>query len=252
MTESSRTSTVATTLWGTMLYVWMLLASHVVVAVGLIHVFANPSGDNERGVLVLVVTVLNPVAYWFSNQVALVISAKEVNENRGSYIWEVVSEQARHAGLPEPRVIESRLFVAAFATGRDPRHAVLGVSPTLQSTLDRREFGAVIAHEVAHLRNRDSLLGAVVMTLVGGVLATSMLLGLSKMSMAIVLLPAVVSWILEWRADTTAARLSGDRLALASALNKLPRSSFASFLFTLPLHTHLPTKLRVWYLQSSK
>ena len=87
------------------------------------------------------------------------------------------------------------------------------------------------------------------MLLVGGVLAASMLFGLSKLIAAIVLVPVAVSWIRESRADTVAVCLSDDPLALASALKKLPQSSFMSFLLTLPLHTHLPTKLRVWRLE---
>ena len=237
------------TLWGTMLYSWMQLASPLVVAIGLVHMLIDITDVYQWGSFVLFVTILNPVAYWYSQQVALAHWTRDIIENRNPYLYDVVSEQAERAGLPVPQIIESRLFTAAFATGRTPRHAVLGVSPILTCVLGRRELGAVIAHEIAHVRNHDSLLGTFVMLLVGGVLAASMLFGLSKLIAAIVLVPVAVSWIRESRADTVAVCLSDDPLALASALKKLPQSSFMSFLLTLPLHTHLPTKLRVWRLK---
>ena len=241
-------SVIARTLWSTILFIWMLFASPLVLAIGVLHMIIDIPGVYQWGAFVLVVTVLNPVAYWYSHQIALAYWTRKTTEERNPYLHDVVSEQAERAGLPLPHVIESRLFTAAFATGRTSRHAVLGVSPVLTCTLERQELGAVIAHEMAHVRNCDSLLGTLVMLLIGGVLAASMLFGISKLIAAIVFVPVVMSWIRESLADKAAVCLGDDPLALARALKKLPQRGFAAFLFTLPLHTHLPTKLRVWWL----
>ena len=99
------------------------------------------------------------------------------------------------------------------------------------------------------MKNRDALLGTLVMVVVGGVLTISILFGLSAWIGAIVLLPTVVSWPLEFRADRSGGCLSGDPLALASALKRLDDSGFISLLIN-PF-THPPTKLRVWRLERS-
>ena len=244
--------------WGTLLYLWLqwawalLVAAGliqmvwaVLVAVGLLMPTDRVDGDGW-GVIVLVIAVLNGIAYWFSHHVALMPGTRQSTEDRNSYLYRVVSEQAQLARLPVPIVIQSEIFTAS-AIGRSPRHAVLGVSSTLQCRLNRRELGAVLAHEMAHVKNRDALIMATAVTVVGFVLAVSLLTGFHGWVGAIVLLLSLMSWIREFHADTTAAYVSGDSVALTSALNKLPRSSFFSFL--LSPYTHPPTKLRVWRLE---
>ena len=96
---------------------------------------------------------------------------------------------------------------------------------------------------MAHVRNRDGLVMTVAITVVGIVLAVSLLVGLDRWVGAIGLLVSVMSWLRESHADRTAAYVCGDSVALASALNKLPRSGFLWFLLTP--YTHPPTKLRI-------
>ena len=233
------------TAWSTMLYFWMQAAWSVPVVVGLLMLTGQVDGYS-CGVIVLIVVVLNWVAFWCSHHVALMPSTRQITEDRNPYLYGVVFEQAQLACLPMPKVIESKFFTA-FASGRSPRYAIVGVSSTLQCTLERRELGAVIAHEMAHVRNRDALVMTVAITVVGLVLAVSLLVGFHWWIGAIVLLLSVMSWLRESHADTTAAYVCGDSAALASALNKLPRSGFLSFL--LSPYTHPPTKLRVWCLK---
>ena len=244
--------------WGTLLYIWLQGAWALLVAVGLIQmVWAvlvavgllvptdRVDGDGW-GVIVLVIAILNGITYWCSHHVAVMPRTRQITEDRNPYLYGVASEQAQLAGLPMPKVIESP-FLTASAIGRSPRHAILGVSSTLQCKLNRRELAAVLAHEMAHVRSRDALIMTVTVTVVGFVLAVSLLVGFHGWIGGIVLLLSVMSWLRESHADTTAAYVCGDSVALTSALNKLPRSSFLSFL--LSPYTHSPTSLRVWRLK---
>ena len=244
--------------WGALLYIWSQLAWAVLVAAGLIQMvqaaleatgLLTPTdrvdGDGW-GVTVLVIAILNGAVDWYSHHIAMMPRTRQTTEEQNPYLYGLVTEQAQLAGLLVPKVVESEIFTASVI-GRSARHAVLGVSPTLQYRLNRRELGAVIAHEMAHVRNRDALIMSVAVTAVGLVLGILLLIGFHGWVGAIVLLPSVMSWLRESRADTTAAYVYGDSLALASALSKLPRSSFRSFL--LSPYTHPPTELRVWCLK---
>ncbi len=236
--------------WGTILYIWRQTAWPVLVAVGLLFMLSDLVDGYGWGVFVLVVAALNWAAYWCGHHIALMHWARQITEDRNSYLYSVASVQAELAGLPVPKVYEIRsTFPNAHAIGRGSRHAVVGVSSSLQCLLNHRELGAVLAHEMAHLRNCDALIGTWAVTFVGVILGVSMLVAPYAWIGAIVLVLPAVSWLLESRADTTAAYMCGDSGALASALKKLPRSSFLSFLLYLPFHSHPPTKLRVWRLE---
>ena len=100
---------------------------------------------------------------------------------------------------------------------------------------------------MVHLKNRDAFIMTVAVTAVGFVLAASLMLGFHGWIGAIVLMLSVKSWMRENLADKTAANLSGDPTALASALNKLPQSSILAFL--LSPYSNPPTAIRVWYLK---
>ena len=244
--------------WGTLLCIWLQaggallviagltqMAWAVLAAVGLPVPLDLVDGDGW-GAFVLVIATLNGIAYWFSHHVVLMPGTQETTQDRNPYLYDIVSEQAQLARMPVPKVFESENFTAS-AIGRSPRHAVLGVSPTLRCRLNRRELGAAISHEMAHVKNRDSLIMTAAVTAVGLVLGVALLVGLHGWIGAIVLPLSVMSWFREFRADATAAHVSGDSVALASALKKLPGSSVFSFL--LSPYTHPPTKLRVWRLE---
>ena len=214
----------------------------VVLVMAALSVFTGRVGDTSWGVTVLLIAVVNVVVSLFSHRIILMPRT----ENRNHYLCGVASEQAQLMDLPMPKVIESPFSAAASATGRSPQHAVLAVNPALMCKLDRRELAAVLAHEMAHVRNRDSLVGTVILTLVGVTLAVSILVGFPWWIGAIVLLLPAMYWRIEFRADITAANMCGDPIALASALKKLYRSNFLSSLFPV---THPPTTLRVWILE---
>ena len=251
MAIMTRIRTELRTIWGTVLYAWLWVTWFLLILAGVAHIMlglmvtariAYRDDAVQLGVIMLVITILNGIVYWCGHHVALMPSTRQITEDSNPYLYGVISEQARLAGLPMPVIIESR-FADAFATGRSPRHAVLGVSPTLQPTMNHREIRAVLAHEMAHVRNRDALIMTASTTVVEVVLGISLLLGFYGWIGAIILLIPVMSWLREFCADTTSAHLSGDPAALASALDKLPGSSFLSFLRSP--YTHPPTKLRV-------
>ena len=194
--------------------------------------------------------VMNFSAYWFSVRIALKMThATEVTENDDPELYSIVREQASLAGLPMPKVFEiDSESPNAFATGRNPNHATVAVTTGIRRILTRQELGGVLAHEMAHVGNRDTLIMAMVATVAGAISMLAMFAQISAMFggmggrgrdnnfiglliVAIVMpiaagmVRAAVSRTREYQADATGAHTSGDPLALASALQKLESAS---------------------------
>ena len=115
--------------------------------------------------------VANFVSYWFSDKMALgAVGAREVDARAAPELVEMVAALARRAGLPMPRVyvIDSEQ-PNAFATGRNPRNAAVAVNSGLMRMLSREELAGVIAHELAHIKNRDTLTMTIAATLAGAI-----------------------------------------------------------------------------------
>ena len=203
----------------------------------------------EGGVIIAVIfaIVMNFGAYWFSDRIALGMAhAHPVTAEEDPELYRIVAEQAQLAGLPMPKVYEIESDSPnAFATGRSPNRATVAVTTGIRQLLNREELGGVLAHELAHVGNRDTFIMAVVATIAG---AISMLAFMAQMSaifggmggdrerggniigllvVAIVmpvaagLVRAAISRTREYQADATGARTSGNGHALASALEKL-------------------------------
>jgi heat shock protein HtpX len=207
----------------------------------------------EAGIVIALVLALamNFGAYWFSDRIALGMThARPVTEGEDPELYGIVREQAHLAGLPMPQVYEIDTDSPnAFATGRSPRHATVAVTTGIRRILDRRELGAVLAHEMAHVGNRDTLIMAVVATIAGAISMLAMLAQFSAifgglgggregrdnligllivaivMPIAAALVRAAVSRTREFQADATGAHTCGDPLALASALQKLEQGA---------------------------
>ena len=220
----------------------LMILSGILVAVG--AAFGGTTGI----IIALVFAVaLNFFAYWSSDKIALKMAhAHPVTEQEDPELYSIVSEQASLAGLPMPKVYEIQSDSPnAFATGRNPQHATVAVTTGIRRILNRQELGGVLAHEMAHVGNRDTLIMAVVATIAG---AVSMLAFMAQMSaifggfgggrdrggsiigllviaivmpLAAALVRAAISRTREFQADATGAHTSGDPLALASALEKL-------------------------------
>ena len=228
----------------------LMLLSGILVAVG------GAFGGTTGIIVALVFAVaLNFFAYWSSDKIALKMAhAHPVTEQENPELYSIVSEQASLAGLPMPKVYEIQSDSPnAFATGRNPQHATVAVTTGIRRILNRQELGGVLAHEMAHVGNRDTLIMAVVATIAG---AISMLAFMAQMSaifggfgggggrdrggsmigllviaivmpLAAALVRAAISRTREFQADATGAHTSGDALALASALEKLEMGSQA-------------------------
>ena len=193
--------------------------------------------------------IMNFGAYWFSDRIALGMAhAHPVTEQEDSELYRIISEQAQAAGLPMPKVYEiDSDSPNAFATGRSPNNATVAVTTGIRRLLNQEELGGVLAHEMAHVGNRDTLIMAVVATVAG---AISMLAFMAQISMffggmaggdrdrgsggiigllvvalvmplAASIVRAAISRTREFQADATGAKTSGNSYALASALEKL-------------------------------
>jgi heat shock protein HtpX len=194
--------------------------------------------------------LMNIGAYFFSDRIVLRMHhAAEVDTAQAPRLHLMVHGLANAAGIPKPRI-----FVIpedqpnAFATGRNPEHGVVAVTQGLISLLDERELRGVLAHEIAHIKNRDILIGSVAATMagilsyVGQALSFGAIFGGGSSEdeesspgggllaaivapIAGMLVQMAISRSREFMADEVGARLSGDPQALASALLKLERSA---------------------------
>jgi heat shock protein HtpX len=190
-----------------------------------------------------VAVVTNLFGYWNADKMVLRMqNAEPVDEARAPDLHRMVAQLAANAGIPTPKIYLIHTDQPnAFATGRDPGHAAVAVSSGLMQRLEPREVAAVISHELGHIRSRDTLTMVLTATLAG---AISMLaqfgfffggnrnsnnpLGFVGVLIAIVVAPLAamlvqmaISRTREYEADRDGAEISGDPLALASALAKI-------------------------------
>lgn len=222
---------------------FMLLAALTALFVGVGYLIAGPTG------MVLafgIALVGNLVSYWNADRIVLsMYRAQEVPANhpdaRVRAYAQDVREMAQRAGLPLPKItiIESDQ-PNAFATGRDPAHAAVAATTGLLTMLDRREIRAVMGHELAHVKNRDTLTMTVTATIAGAISALANFafffggsnrerpggfLGVIAIAilapMAAALVQMAISRGREYEADSHGAEISGDPQALASALQKI-------------------------------
>lgn len=149
---------------------WALMFGFLVFVIALGWLAAQYLGNTYvlYGAVVFAL-IANVGAYWFSDSVAIASArAKPADEREYAELHDIVENLAITAGLPKPRVyIVQDPAPNAFATGRDPKHAVIAVTTGLLDILDRSELEGVIAHELSHVGNRDILVMTVAVVLVG-------------------------------------------------------------------------------------
>jgi len=184
---------------------------------------------------------MNVFAWFFSHRIAIAaMRGREVDEHTGGDLYRIVRDLSARAGLPMPRVyVCPHEAPNAFATGRSPRHAAVAVTQGLLRSLDRDEIEGVIAHELAHIKNRDTLTSCVAAT-ISGVLAsvaqwgfllgghhrsnTNPLVAMLTVVLAAVgaaVIRAAISRSREFVADADGAAIAGSPHGLISALQKL-------------------------------
>lgn len=199
--------------------------------------------------------IMNMGAWWFSDKIALKMSgAREVSPAEAPDLHRIVDTLALRASLPKPRVYLINSPVPnAFATGRDPSHSAVAATTGLLQTLSSDEVAGVMAHELAHVKNRDTLISSVAATIagaitvladiaqwslifggfgggndddgggIGGLLGSLLLIILAPI--AAMIIQMAISRSREFAADAGGARILGDPLPLASALERLEYSA---------------------------
>ncbi len=211
-------------------------------------------GDAGTVAFLLIAILMNGVAYWFSDRIALGSArAREVSGAEAPMLYRLADRLAIQYHVPRPRVYMSPdPSPNAFATGRNPSHAAICVNQGLLQILNEEELYGVLAHEFGHVRNRDILISSVVAVLAGTITlianvaqwgmifggyggrddreqgaggAIAALLTIILAPIAALLIQLAVSRSREYEADRTGAEVSGDPLALASALRKLERAT---------------------------
>src|ERR671937_828788 len=128
-------------------------------------------GPNVALMFLLIGAVINLGAYWFSDRIALAMSrAKPLPEEEAPRLHQIVRELAHSAGLPMPKIYKIPASQPnAFATGRSPKHAAVAVTEGITQLLSESELRGVLAHELAHVRNRDTLTQSIAATIGGAI-----------------------------------------------------------------------------------
>jgi heat shock protein HtpX len=211
---------------------------------------------------VVLAGVFNFAAYWFSDKVALrMAGATEVTPEQAPRLHRIVDDVLAMTKLPvKPKVyLIQNPSPNAFATGRNPKHAVVAATTGIMDLLDDRELKGVMAHELGHVGNRDILIGSIAAVLAGAIswITTSMMwslfLGGRRNNengllalVAIILMPIAativqmsISRTREYEADRTGARTTHDPEALADALAKLQQGAMMRPMQVNPAQAHM-------------
>ena len=201
-------------------------------------------------IAVIISLGINFFAYWGSDKMALRMThAHEISRDQDPELYNIVEEQIEKANLPMPRIyVIQNDSPNAFATGRNPKHAAVAVTTGIRRLLNREELGGVLAHEMAHVGNRDTLIMTTVATIAmaigfiammaqfamffggmrGGSRGGNPMIGIIGLLVVAIVFPMIATLVRlaisrsrEYQADSTGARTSGNPEALASALEKL-------------------------------
>ncbi|MEW6509153.1 MAG: zinc metalloprotease HtpX [Bacteroidota bacterium] len=194
---------------------------------------------------------INFGAYWFSDKIVLsMYRAHQVTRKEEPQLYDIVERLASKAELPMPKVyVMENPTPNAFATGRNPQNGAVAVTTGIMKILNKEELEGVIAHELAHIKNRDILVSTIAATLVGTITFIARMAGYAAMfggssrdsdrggnifyelalliiaPIAAVIIQLAISRSREYMADEGGAQISGKPMGLASALNKLNQAN---------------------------
>ncbi|MFN2613508.1 MAG: zinc metalloprotease HtpX [Actinomycetota bacterium] len=208
------------------------------------------SATGGMGLFLFIAVVMNFVSYWWSDKIVLKMTrSRPVTEQEAPWLYRIVRELTQKSLMPMPRLY---LMPApqpnAFATGRDPEHAVVAVTEGILAVLNEEELAGVLAHELSHVRNRDILIGAVAATAAAAITMLARiamwstifggggrddrrggglgeLLSFIMAPIAAFMIQMAVSRSREAQADASGAHLLGDATPLARALIKIDAAS---------------------------
>jgi len=224
-------------------------------------------GQNGVVIAFIFAMIMNFGSYWFSDKLILrMYKAQEVSENQAPELYDMVKNLAMKASLPMPKVyIIPEAAPNAFATGRNEHHAVVAVTEGILRILNRDELEGVIAHELAHIKNKDMLIGSIAATLAGAIVMMAHMaqwaaifggasrdsddeggggvVGLILMAIlapiAATIIQMAISRSREYLADESGANISKKPYGLAGALEKLSRASQAVPMDANPSTAHM-------------
>jgi len=220
----------------------MLVAALTALFMGLGYLIGGTGG---MVVAFLVAAGLNFFSYWNGDALVLRMHrAREVDAGSAPDLHEMVARLTERAGLPMPRLyVIDTVQPNAFATGRNPRHAAVAVTTGLIHTLSYEEIAGVVAHELAHVQHRDTLIMTLTATIAGAISmlanfgfffgganrsdnnnpfgAVGLILGIIVAPIAALLVQMAISRTREYAADRRGAEITGTPRALASALGKI-------------------------------
>ncbi len=235
---------------------------------GLIMAIGHLLGGSQGLIIAFIFAIItNFVSYWFSDKIVLAAyGARQVSEAEAPMLYRIVHNLALGARIPMPRLYIIPSDAAnAFATGRNPQHAAVAVTEGILRLMNERELTGVLSHELSHVTNRDILISSIAATLAGVIMMIANMarwaalfggysrsdereggggvIGLIAMSIlapiAAMIIQMAISRTREYAADASGAHLSGDPLALASALGKLGAASERIPLDASPQTSHL-------------
>ena len=225
----------------------ILLAALTALVVWIGQMVGGPNG----AIMALIMAgAMNFFSYWFSDKIVLkMYGGQEITANDDPELYGLVQELAAKGGLPMPKVyVIPEDTPNAFATGRNPEHAAVAVTQGIRRILNKRELAGVLGHELSHVKHRDILISSIAATLAGAISYMaymaqwgmmfggggrdrdegggggnifSLLFMMIVAPLAAMLIQMAVSRSREYLADAGGAKISGDPLALASALRKL-------------------------------
>jgi len=248
--------------FGNQIKTLLLMSSLTILVILLGGALGGQSGMMMAFIFAL---VMNGGSYWFSDKIALSMTgAKPLSKQDNAEIYFMVERLAANAGLPMPRLyITPSAQPNAFATGRNPKHSAVAITQGLLNILNREELEGVIAHELAHIKNRDVLISTIAAVMAGvittmanwaqwalmfggiggdedegpGLLAALPMIILGPL--AAMLVQMAVSRSREYLADSTGANIAGHSRGLSNALLKLEQASSMVPMEVSPAASHL-------------
>jgi heat shock protein HtpX len=227
-----------------------ILMAGIVVLFGMVG--AALGGGNGMLIALLFAGAMNIYAYWFSDKIVLrMYNAQEADETSAPAFYRMVRELAQKAQLPMPKVyVIDEAQPNAFATGRNPENAAVAATTGIMRILSERELRGVMAHELAHVKNRDTLISTISASIAGAISSFAhfgMLFGGGRdrnvhpaLAILVMILAPIAAMLIqmaisrsrEFEADRGGAAISGDPGALASALRKIH-----SYAHQIPMNT---------------
>lgn len=206
-------------------------------------------GNSGMTIAFIFALIMNFGSYWFSDKIVLkMYRAQQVTREQSPKFYNMVERLAQNANLPMPKVyIINDPTPNAFATGRNPKNAAVAATTGILQSLDNDEMAGVMAHELAHVKNRDILVSTIAATLVGSITYIAQIAGWAAMlgrgndrdggsglgGLILIILSPIIAMLLqmaisrsrEYMADAGGAQISGNPMALATALEKISRGN---------------------------